>query len=125
MANWSQFSEADFDSRRAPRRALNRAAADAAAGQDGLFFVATPVQAAKAAPEPEQLPGQADLFGDGGQGVSEPESSETGHAPDPDPEQGAFDVCRKCGQPIVQHWATGQWVTMTGTANAECYGRRS
>ena len=63
MANWSQFSEADFDSRRAPRRALNRAAADAAAGQDGLFFVPTPTQPAKSAPAPEQLDGQGDLFG--------------------------------------------------------------
>jgi len=46
------------------------------------------------------------------------------HTPDPAPEHGAFDVCERCGQAIVEHWATRAWVTMTG-GNAECYGRRT
>jgi hypothetical protein len=46
------------------------------------------------------------------------------HYPDPDPEHGAFDVCKGCGKAIVEHWSTGQWVPMTGTADPECYGRK-
>lgn len=48
-----------------------------------------------------------------------------GHVIDPEPEQGAFDVCVKCGQAIhVDVYGSGRLVTMIGR-NAECYGRRS
>ena len=50
----------------------------------------------------------------------------TAHVPTPEDEldQHAFDVCARCGQPIVQHWERREtWVTMTG-GNAECYGGR-
>jgi len=44
-------------------------------------------------------------------------------APTEELEQRAFDVCRGCRQPIVQHWSgSGAWVTMTG-GSPVCYGR--
>ena len=71
MTHWEEFSPADFDARRAARGAAKRAAA--AADQAGLFFVPTPVaRPAKSAPVPEQLPGQAGLFGDDDQGDEQP-----------------------------------------------------
>lgn len=71
MTRWDEFSAADFDARRAPRGAAKRAAA--AADQAGLFFVPTPVtRPPKSAPVPEELPGQAGLFGDEDQGEDQP-----------------------------------------------------
>jgi hypothetical protein len=60
MTDWAQFSEADFDAARAPRKARQRES-----GQAPLFFVATPVtRPGRTAPPAAQLPGQGDLFGE-------------------------------------------------------------
>ena len=64
MTAWQDFSPADFDARKADRRALRQARQAAETGQAGLFFVATPERETKSAPAPEQLPGQASMFGE-------------------------------------------------------------
>jgi hypothetical protein len=52
-----------------------------------------------------------------------PAKAATGHAADPNPEQSAYDVCERCGQPITLAFdGTGRMVT-TLTNNPECYGR--
>ena len=76
MTDWGAFSAADFDTRRAPKRAAKRAAEAAEAGQVGLFFVATPTVPAKSAPVREEMPGQADLFADGEDRVTPPTGRE-------------------------------------------------
>ncbi len=63
MTNWNEYSAADFDARKAPRGAVRRTQQAAAAGQAGLFFVATPTLPATAAAAPAQMDGQGDLFG--------------------------------------------------------------
>ena len=65
MTAWHEFSPADFDARKADRRALRQARQAAETGQAGLFFVATPERETRPAEQPEQLPGQTDLFSDG------------------------------------------------------------
>lgn len=64
MTAWQDFSPADFDARKADRRALRQARQAADTGQAGLFYVATPERETKRAALPEQLPGQAAMFGD-------------------------------------------------------------
>lgn len=65
MPNWTELGPADFDARKADKRALRLARRDAEQGQAGLFHVNTPARETRAAPAPEQLPGQSDLFADG------------------------------------------------------------
>lgn len=65
MTAWTGLGAADFDARLADKRAVKRAAEDAAAGQAGLFFLPTPEREAKPAPGREEMPGQAAMFGDG------------------------------------------------------------
>jgi len=115
MTTWDDLTPADFDRGKAPKYIRQ----NADAGQDALFATGTPTVPAKAAPVPEELPGQGAMFA-----LEEASPAAAGHEPDPEPEQGAFDVCRRCGQPIRERPDTGQWVTMTST-NPECYGRRS
>lgn len=64
MTDWRAFSPADFDARKADRRALRQARQAADTGQAGLFFVATPERETKPPAMPEQLPGQAAMFED-------------------------------------------------------------
>ena len=64
MTAWHEFSPADFDARKADRRALRQARQAAETGQAGLFFVATPERETKRTEQPEQLPGQAAMFGE-------------------------------------------------------------
>ena len=64
MTAWQDFSRADFDARLADKRAARAAREAAAAGQAGLFYVATPERDRKAPATPEQLDGQASMFGD-------------------------------------------------------------
>ena len=71
MTAWQDFSRADFDARLADKRAARAAREAAAAGQAGLFFVATPEREAKRAPVTDQLPGQADMFGDDTEGTDQ------------------------------------------------------
>jgi hypothetical protein len=59
---WHEFSPADFDARKADKRAARAAREAAAAGQAGLFFVATPERETKQQ-QAEQLPGQGAMFG--------------------------------------------------------------
>ena len=67
MTHWDEFSAADFDRSRARKGTRQRPAAPA------LFHLPTPVERpAKTAPVPEQLPGQAGLFGDDDQGDEQP-----------------------------------------------------
>lgn len=66
MTAWDAYSAADFDAKRADRRALRAAREAAETGQAGLFFVATP-ERETAAPERAELPGQDDLFSVGEQ----------------------------------------------------------
>jgi hypothetical protein len=63
MAAWQEFSRADFDARLADKRAARAAREAAAAGQAGLFYVATPERERNTAAETEQLPGQGAMFG--------------------------------------------------------------
>lgn len=64
MTAWTEYSEADFDARRAPRKAARRAAEAAEAGQGALFFAPMPVAPVKSAPAAEpELPGQEAMFG--------------------------------------------------------------
>lgn len=72
MTDWSAFSPADFDARRADKRAARAARAAAETGQAGLFFVATPTRPATSAAEPERLPGEVALFGDDAPAEPEP-----------------------------------------------------
>lgn len=65
MTAWGEFSPADFDAKRADKRAAQQAKRDAKAGQSALIFIPTPERETKAAAAPEQLPGQDDLFSDG------------------------------------------------------------
>jgi hypothetical protein len=60
---WEEFSRADFDARLADKRAARAAREAAAAGQTGLFYVATPERETRPAAEAEQLPGQGAMFG--------------------------------------------------------------
>ena len=62
MADWGVFSAADFDAKRADKRAARAAKAAAETGQSGLFFVPTPERETNPPQAAEQLPGQDDLF---------------------------------------------------------------
>jgi hypothetical protein len=62
MTDWTAFSRADFDARKADKRALRQARQAAETGQAGLFFVATPERETKRT-ETEQLDGQCAMFG--------------------------------------------------------------
>jgi hypothetical protein len=64
MTAWQEFSRADFDARLADKRAARAAKEAAAAGQTGLFFVATPERDRKAPATAEQLDGQESMFSD-------------------------------------------------------------
>jgi hypothetical protein len=68
---WHEFSPADFDARKADRRALRQARQAAETGQAGLFFVATPEREAKRTEQPEQLPGQLGMFSDDTEGTDQ------------------------------------------------------
>ena len=65
MADWGEFSAADFNASLAPKAARRRAARDAETGQGGLFHVATPcvTQAAGDSTGPARLEGETPLFG--------------------------------------------------------------
>lgn len=64
-ADWRDFTEADFRAELAPRGYARKRAAEQAGA---LFDVHAPVsRPAKTAAPAEQLPGQADLFGEDGQ----------------------------------------------------------
>ena len=65
MTAWQDFSRADFDARLADKRAARAAREAAAAGQAGLFYVATPERNRPAPAQTEQLEGQTELFSDG------------------------------------------------------------
>lgn len=64
MTDWGAYSAADFDAKRADRRALKAAKQAAETGQTGLFFLPTPEREAQVKPGSEELDGQDDLFGD-------------------------------------------------------------
>ena len=65
MTAWQDFSPADYDARKADKRALRQARQATETGQTGLFFVATPERETAPKPAAEQLDGQSDLFSDG------------------------------------------------------------
>lgn len=62
MPAWTELGPADFDARKADKRALRQAKRDAETGQAGLFHVNTPAREMRAAPVPAELDGQSDLF---------------------------------------------------------------
>jgi len=41
---------------------------------------------------------------------------------DPEPDQGAYDVCERCGQ-AINDYADGRGLVVMVTGNPECYGR--
>jgi hypothetical protein len=63
MTAWQDFSRADFDARLADKKAARAAREAAAAGQAGLFYVATPERERKTTAQAEQLDGQGAMFG--------------------------------------------------------------
>ena len=65
MTAWHEFSPADFDARKADKRAARQAREAAGSGQSGLFFVPTPERETRPAATAEQLDGQSELFTDG------------------------------------------------------------
>lgn len=49
-------------------------------------------------------------------------SADSGHVVDPDPDQGAYDVCARCGL-AIQDDVYGRGLVAMVTGNTECYGR--
>jgi hypothetical protein len=96
MTAWTGFGPAEFDKRRMPKGRKPQPPMQA-----GLFVLAAEPVPAKPAPQPEQLPGQADLFGANGQ--DQDERCPTGDCrPDPYPPEAmrpARGHWECCGQP--------------------------
>ena len=66
MTAWTEYSEADFDAKRAPAHVRR----NAGKGQAPLFAAGTPVVPAKPAPKAPEMDGQGGLFGTGPEDVS-------------------------------------------------------
>ena len=85
-APWTAFGPAEFDRRRMPKGRKPQPA------QAGLFVLAAEPLPAKPAPVPEELPGQAALFGEDGDGEELPDIVASFTVP---PEGRACSGCRE------------------------------